>query len=380
MTDYTIGVIPGDGIGPEIMAAALQVLEAAGRGRFSLELRYEDGGAGPYSRTASNLGGGALDRIATVYDATLKGPVGLAGVRSPDGTEAGVLGGVLRTGLDAFANVRPVSTFGNVRTPLAAQPAVDYVIVRENTEGMYASRGGGVGNDAVWVDQLPVTRPGTERLVRYAFELARRRNGAPGDGVRRVTRVDKSNVLRSYAFFRRNFDEAAADYPDIEADHRYADAAAYELIASSGHFDVIATENFIGDILSDVGAATIGGLRLCPAANIGAAGAYFEPAHDSAPALAGKDAANPIAQILSAAMMLDHLGEAAAAADIRVAVGLVLSAGTIVLTGSGRPAAGLTQATAAIVAAVWQLRNAGQRPDPDQRKPWNPPSRTSRRS
>ena len=317
MKTYIVGLIPGDGIGPELIDSAAAVLNAtATAGGFALDFRWEDGGAGTYRRTGVNLDADALERIKGRYHATLKGPAGLPDVRNPDGTEAGVLGGVLRRGLDAYANIRPVRL---------TTTGIDYVLVRENTEGLYASRGGGVGNDWAHADQLLVTRPGTERIVRKAFELAAARDGAPADGIRRVTCVDKSNVLRSYAFFRRIFTELAANYPGIEADYQYADAAAYQLVTSPERFDVLVTENFIGDILSDVSAATVGGLGMCPAANIGDAGAYFEPAHGSAPALAGTDSANPTAQILASAMLLDFVGEPGGAQAIRAAVDAVAS-------------------------------------------------------
>ncbi|NVM96909.1 isocitrate/isopropylmalate family dehydrogenase [Arthrobacter wenxiniae] len=337
MKDYVVGLIPGDGIGPELIDAAVAVLNAAAAGRYTLDFRWEDGGAGTYRRTGRNLSAEALTRIQSVYHATLKGPAGLPEVRSPGGTEAGVLGGVLRRGLDAYANIRPVRHPG---------VDIDYVLVRENTEGLYASRDAGVGNDWAHTDQLLVTRQGTERIVRKAFEQARARGGAPADGVRRVTCVDKSNVLRSYALFRRIFTEIASEYPDIEADYLYADAAAYQLIACPARFDVLVTENFIGDILSDVGAATVGGLGLCPAANIGDAAAYFEPAHGSAPALAGTDSANPTAQILAAAMLLEFLGEHAGAQAIRTAVDTVVLS-TSPETGSAlSPTGSLRQITA----------------------------------
>ncbi|MCG2623281.1 isocitrate/isopropylmalate family dehydrogenase [Arthrobacter sp. I2-34] len=345
MREYHLGLIPGDGIGPELTAAAAAVLETAARGRFVLRWHREDGGAGTYRRTGTALSAAALERIRG-YDATLKGPVGLPEVRTPDGLEAGVLGGILRTGLDAYANLRPV------RSLLPGGRRIDYVIVRENTEGLYASRGNGVGNDHAMVDQLLVTRAGTERIVRRAFAAAAARRGAPADGVRRVTCVDKANVLRSYAFFRRIFDEVAEEFPQVEAEHRYADAAAYELVAAPGRFDVIVTENFIGDILSDVGAATVGGLGMCPAANVGDGAAYFEPAHGSAPALAGRDRANPAGQLLCAAMLLDHLGEAGAAADLRGAVTAAFDGGGVQLAGDGTPAGGLAGTVSAVVAAL----------------------------
>lgn len=287
-----------------------------------------------------------LERLRNGYDAVLKGPVGLPDVRHPDGTEAGVISGIMRNGLDAYANRRPVTQL------TAAERRIDYVIVRENTEGLYASRGLGIGNDRVRVDQLLVTREGVERVVHHAFRLARARCGAPTDGVRRVTCVDKSNVLRSYALFRSVFDEVARQYPDIEADHRYADAAGHDLVARPEQFDVLVMENFIGDILSDVGAATVGGLGMCAAANIGDRHAYFEPVHGSAPTIAGTNRANPTGQILAAAMMLDHLGDHGAAEAVRGAVRHVYLTGAVRLHGAGSPASGTEAATAAIVAAL----------------------------
>ncbi|HEY3688183.1 MAG TPA: isocitrate/isopropylmalate family dehydrogenase [Streptosporangiaceae bacterium] len=349
---YTIGVIPGDGIGPELVESAIAVLDAACAGRVRLDYRYEDGGAGAYARTGAALADDALARIRESYDAVLKGPVGLPEVRKPDGTEAGVLGGILRTGLDAYANVRPVRLLPGVRGALDGGTPIDYVIVRENTEGLYASRGLGVGNAHAMTDQMLMTRPGVERVVRYAFELARTRGGAPADGVRRVTCVDKSNVLRGYAFFRQIFDEVATAYPDIDPDHRYADAAGHDLVADPAHFDVLVMENFLGDVLSDVGAATVGGLGMCPSGNIGAEAAYFEPVHGSAPALAGRDEANPTSQILTAALLLRHLGEAEVARSIEDAVAASYATGAVRLTGRGTPEGGLRGVTAAVVAGL----------------------------
>ena len=229
----------------------------------------------------------------------------------PDGTEAGLLGGVLRKGLDLYANVRPIRLFPEVATALAGKRAgdIDYVIVRENTEGIYFSRGSGEVTPEGVKDTIVTTRVGTERIVRFAFELARTRNGAPQDGVKRVTCVDKSNVLRSFALFRQVFQEVGEQYPDIEKQCLYADAAAQALVLWPERFSVIVCENFLGDIFSDLGAATAGGLGFCGAANIGARHAMFETTHGSAPSLAGQNKANPIAQILAGAMMLNHLGE-----------------------------------------------------------------------
>jgi len=352
-TSLTIGVIPGDGIGPELVDSAVAVLDAACADGPRLEYRYEDGGAATYARTGEALSAGALARIRDEYAAVLKGPVGLPEVRRPDGTEAGVLGGILRGGLDTYANVRPIRLLPGAATPLRPESGpVDYVIVRENTEGLYLSRGLGVGNDRAVSDQLLLTRTGVERVVRYAFELARTRPGAPADGVHRVTCVDKSNVLRSFAFFRRIFDEVAAAYPGIEADHRYADAAGHDLVADPGHFDVLVMENLLGDVLSDVGAATVGGLGMCPAGNIGDHAAYFEPIHGSAPAIAGQDRANPTSQILSAALMLAHLGHTGPARAIERAVATAFADGAIRLDAHGRPEGGTASVTRAVLAAL----------------------------
>lgn len=350
---YRFGVIAGDGIGPEIVTSALSILETAAAGAsFSYELVEISGGASTFLATGSPLSREDLE-VVREADATLKGPVGLPNVRLHDGTEAGLLGGVLRGGLDLFANVRPVLAFPGVEGPLRLSPgSVDYVIVRENTEGLYASRGLGVGNDHAMIDTLLVTRPGTERVVRYAFELARSRNGSPSDGIQRVTCVDKANVLRSLYFFRQIFFEIASEYPDIEAECRYVDAAAQELILDPGHFDVIVTENLFGDVLSDLGGATVGGVALCPSGNIGSTCAYFEPIHGSAPDLAGTDQANPIGQILSVSMLLAHIGESTAAGAVRAGVMHCLESGSVVVASSGALRDGTRAATQAILAAL----------------------------
>jgi 3-isopropylmalate dehydrogenase len=350
---YRIGVLRGDGIGPELIDATLPVLQQAVRGRATLRFHEESGGAATYARTGTALSDEALERIRSDYDACLKGPVGLPEVRRPDGTEAGLLGGVLRGGLDTYANLRPVVSTPGVSTPMRPDLGeIDYLIVRENTEGLYLSRGLGVGNDRACSDQLLLTRHGVERVVHLAFRKARERRGAPADGVRRVTCVDKSNVLRSYAFFRAIFDEIAEQYPDVEADHRYADAAGHDLVHGPGHFDVLVMENLLGDVLSDVGAATVGGLGMCPSANVGDACAYFEPIHGSAPGIAGQDRANPVSQILSGAMLLDHLGLTGEADRIRAAVRAVFAASEIALDAAGSPTKGTRAVSDAVCARL----------------------------
>jgi 3-isopropylmalate dehydrogenase len=321
---YLVVILPGDGIGPEIVDATLEILETvqALAGRFSLIYELHQAGAACYRETGATITSDALEAFQRA-NATLKGPVGLPDVRRPDGTEAGLLGGELRVRFDLFANIRPIRLYPGVASPLRgmAPDAIDYVILRENCEGLYLSRGVGITTPQAATDTLMVTERGCRRISRQAFELARsKERGAPVDGKKRVTLVDKSNVLRSFAFFRRIFLEIAADFPDIEAECLHMDAAAAALVNRPGHFQVIVTENMFGDILSDLGGATIGGLGMCPGANIGEKLAYFEPIHGSAPDIAGRSLANPTSQILAAAMMLRHLGEEKAAEFLEKAV------------------------------------------------------------
>ncbi|HVB06773.1 MAG TPA: isocitrate/isopropylmalate family dehydrogenase [Acidimicrobiales bacterium] len=350
---YEVAVIEGDGIGPELVTATLEVLDAlAADEDFTLSYRHLPGGAAEYLRNGSPLSEESMAAVRAA-DAVLKGPVGLPEVRFPDGTEAGLLGGVLRGGLDTYANVRPVLLLPGVESPLkVGAGAIDYTIVRENTEGLYASRGLGVGNDWAMTDTLLATRPGCERVSRYACELARRRSGAPEDGVRRVTCVDKANVLRSLYFFRQIFLEVAADYPDLDVECLYVDAAAQALVLQPGHFSVIVTENLLGDILSDLGGATIGGISLCGSGNIGDGAAYFEPIHGSAPSIAGKGLANPVGQLLSAALMFEHLGEAPASGRLRGAVARALADEAVVVARDGSVAGGASAVAAAVCARV----------------------------
>jgi isocitrate/isopropylmalate dehydrogenase len=351
---HNVVVIKGDGIGPELVDASLEVLDAAQQraGDFRLTIDFKEGGAELYRRAGHNLAPETLEAIKQA-DATMKGPVGLPEVRFPDGTEAGVLGGVLRIGLDTYANDRPVRLLPGVNAPIKAEPGeIDYIIVRENTEGMYLARGKGIGTDDAVADTMLITRKGTERVVRHAFQLASARQGAPSDGVHRVTCVDKSNVLASMAFFRRVFDEIADQYPDIEREYLYSDAAAQALVMQPQHFDVLVMENFLGDMLSDLGGGTIGGVGLCPSGNIGDNHAYFEPIHGSAPTIAGQDKANPTSQILTLALMLDHLGERVAGDLVRSAVSRALETGAVRLNELGQPVDGTRKAAAAIAAAV----------------------------
>lgn len=321
---YWIVVLPGDGIGREIIDATLDVLETVQNlsRQFALIYEFHQAGAGCYQETGTTITPDALEAFQRT-DSTLKGPVGLPDVRFPDGTEAGLLGGELRVKFDLFANVRPIRLYPNVASPLVNREPdhIDYVIIRENCEGLYLSRGKGITTPQAATDILLMTARGCERISRYAFHMALdKKRGAPEDGKKRVTLVDKSNVLRSFAFFRKIFLETAAEFPEVETECLYVDAASAALVNRPEHFQLIVTENLFGDILSDLGGATIGGLGMCPSANIGDKLSYFEPIHGSAPDIAGRKLANPTSQILAAAMMLKHLGEKEAAALLNDAV------------------------------------------------------------
>lgn len=312
MKTYEIAVVHGDGIGPEVCQAALNVLHATPGLEEAFRFVEYPGGAGHYLKAGSAFPDDTREGCRKA-DAILHGATGIPGVTYPDGTETGIEFGLqLRFALDVYANVRPIKLRPGIRSRLAGRKSgdIDYVILRENTEGLYAARGAGVNlRGEVAVDSLVVTRKGIERICRTAFELARKRNGAPGDGRKRVTVCDKANVLRTYAFFRRVFDEVAEQYPDIEADYAYADAMTCYMVERPEHFDVIVTENMIGDIISDLAATTVGSMGMSPSGEIGDHNGFFQAAHGSAPTIAGQNLANPYGTILSASMMLDWLGE-----------------------------------------------------------------------
>ena len=313
MSSYRIVALPGDGIGPECMDAALRTLEhaCALERQLSIQATIHKVGAAHYRRSGELLPDNVVaDCIAA--DAVLLSAIGLPDVRKPDGTEVQpeIMVG-LRRALGLYAAVRPVKLYPGVRSPLAdCEQGIDFVILRENLEGLFASFGGGciVGDQAA-TDTIVITRQGTERIVDFAFRLAARRGGRPLDGRRMVTCVDKANVFRSFAFFRKVFFDVASRYPEIAADAAYVDAMSLLMVQNPAAYDVLVMENQFGDILSDLGAAIVGGLGLAPSAEIGDQHALFQPSHGSAPQLAGKNAANPLATILSAAMMLDWLGE-----------------------------------------------------------------------
>jgi 3-isopropylmalate dehydrogenase len=304
-----IAVLPGDGIGIEVMDACLNVLEALSR-RVSLRFDWNrlPGGANAYLEAGSAFTEEAM-RECERADAILFGAMGLPDVRYPDGTEIAPQLDI-RVHLELYAGVRPIRALpglpGVLRDPRAAE--IDFVILREQTEGLYWSRGRGVmqGADTA-VDTMRITRAGCERVFEYAFRLARSRcsRGRPS----KVTCVDKSGVLLSQAFMHRVFSDVAARHSDAPADFCNVDAMALNLVRQPWTYDVLVTENMFGDILSDLAAGLIGGMGMAPSGDIGDEHGMFQPCHGTAPDIAGTGKANPTAMFLSAAMMLDWLGE-----------------------------------------------------------------------
>jgi 3-isopropylmalate dehydrogenase len=327
-TEFTIAVLPGDGIGTEIMAVCLEVLQALERKTGGFQLRTESlaGGAVAYRDTGTAFSDENFKK-AEAADAILFGAMGLPDVRYQDGTEiAPHL--EMRREFGLFAGLRPVKAFPHARLALkdARAEAIDLLILRESTEGLFASVGKGtVENDAVARDTLEITRATSERLFDAAFKIATQRKGRGGKG--RVTCVDKANVFTSMAFFRKIFDEQAVTFPDIQADHRYVDATALDLVRKPWEFDVLVMENMFGDILSDQMAGLVGGLGFAPAGNIGVKASMFEAVHGSAPDIAGQGIANPTGLLLSACMMLDHLGHIGISMRIRTAIERVVRSG-----------------------------------------------------
>ena len=313
MRTYRIVVLPGDGIGPEVMNEALKIIKSALTDSDGPQITFMEHplGADNYRRTGEILSPELIDECKK-SDAILLAAIGLPEVRLADGTEVQphqVVG--LRKELDLYAAVRPIKLYAGVQSVLKKSgPGIDFIVLRENTEGLFASFGGGsVVHDQAVGDTLMITRRGTERVVEYAFRLAKKRSGRPLDGRRMVTCVDKANVFRSLAFFRKVFYEVAAHHSDITAEACYVDAMSLYMLQAPWNYDVLVMENMFGDILSDLGAGLVGGLGLGPSAEIGDRYALFQPSHGSAPQIAGMNVANPLATILSAAMMLDWLGE-----------------------------------------------------------------------
>ena len=315
-----IAVVPGDGIGPEVIAEAVRTLELA-RDLFNLEISFDqfDWGAEKYLATGITLPEGALETLAAEYDAILAGAFG--DPRVPDNKHAADILLGMRTGLDLYINLRPIKLIDERLCPLKGRKPkdVDFVVFRENTEGLYVFMGGNFKKgtpDEIAIQEEVNTRRGVERIITAAFEYAGRQ------GRKRVTMSDKSNVLTfGHDLWQRVFKEVAARYPEIEANHFYIDVMVMWMALDPGRFDVIVTSNLFGDIITDLGAGLQGGLGMAASGNIHPGRvSLFEPVHGSAPTVAGKNVANPIAAILTGAMMLDYIGFKDPAARIEQAV------------------------------------------------------------
>ena len=349
MKTFTIAVIAGDGVGTEVIPPGKRVLEAAGK-KHNVTFAFQDfdWGAGHFARWGRMMPAGAVD-LMQPCDAIYLGAVGHPQI--PDHTTLNGLLLPIRRAFDQYVNMRPAYLYPGVESPLAGRKGgeIDFVVVRENTEGEYAQVGGFLYQhqpEEVAIQTAVFTRRGIERIVKFAFELAVKRNRK-----KRVTSVTKSNAQGySMVLWDRTFQEVATQYPDVETESLLVDAAAMNLIRRPESFDVIVASNLFGDILSDLAAGIIGSMGLAASANLDPEHRYpsmFEPVHGSAPDIAGKGVVNPLAAILSAALMLDHLELGAAAREVETAVAQVLAEGKV-----RTPDLGGTSSTEEVAAAV----------------------------
>lgn len=346
---YKISVLPGDGIGRDVVPQAVRVLEEIQTqvGGFQTELHEFECGGEYYVREGKEWSAEAEEFTKKEADAVLLGAVGANdahgnSVRLPDSNLAGysvVIG--LRIELELYANVRPVNLLEGVWSPIKEKTCddINMIIVRENTEGLYAPVREEFARDntsEIVIDRRIITRKGSERVTRYAYELAKQGSGAPSDGKKRVTCVDKSNLLAGCQLFRNTFNQVGEKYPEIERDYAFVDAWTQWVIRKPEHYNLVVAPNAFGDIITDLGAAIQGGLGVAPAGSIGDKHGVFEPVHGSAPKYYGQNVANPIAAILAMGMMLDWLGlknkdkKTQVAADmVRESVASVLKEGKI---------------------------------------------------
>lgn len=320
MKAYKIAVIPGDGTGPEVIREGVKVLDTvSNRYGFKLEFNYYDFGGDRYLRTGETLPDGAIDELKG-YDAIYLGAIGHPDVK-PGILEKGILLR-LRFELDQYINLRPVKLYPGVDCPLKDKGPedIDFVVIRENTEGLYAGAGGVLKKgtpDEVAVQESINTRKGVERCIRYAFDYCRKRNKD-----KKLTLCGKTNVL-TYAFdlWERVFYEVAKEYPDIKADYAHVDAITMWFVKNPEWFDVIVTDNMFGDIITDLGAMIQGGMGIAAGGNINPEGvSMFEPIGGSAPKYKGQNVINPLAAICAGGMMLEYLGEEKAGKSVEKAV------------------------------------------------------------
>ena len=319
MKQIKLGVIGGDGIGPEVVAEGLKVLDKIGTQiGVSFERYNFDLGAGLWHRTGEVLPESVMTDLAKC-DVILLGAIGDPSV--PSGIlERGILLKI-RFAFDHYINLRPARLYPNVQSPLSTKDEIDFVVVREGTQGPYVGAGGVLAEGTtqeIATEESLNTRHGVERTIRYAFELAGTRKR------KKLTLVHKNNVLvRAGSLWTRAFNEVAKEYPGIATDYIHVDAASMFFVSNPGRFDVVVTDNLFGDILTDIAAAVCGGIGLAASGNINPTGAFpsmFEPVHGTAPDIAGKGIADPTATILSVAMLLNHLGYTEAGAKVEAAV------------------------------------------------------------
>jgi len=327
-TALNLAVIPGDGIGPEVIAEALKVLRAALGDDVELATTQFPFGAGHFLETGKILDDSDLDELKK-HDAILLGAVG------GDPRDARLKGGIIERGLllklrfalDHYVNLRPTTLFPGIDSPLAAPGDVDFVVVREGTEGPYVGNGGAirVGTPGEVANEVSVnTAFGVERLVRHGFAVAASRPA------RKLTLVHKTNVLVfAGSLWQRTVDRVALEFPDVAVDYLHIDAVTIFMVTNPGRFDTIVTDNLFGDIITDLAAAISGGIGLAASGNINPDGTFpsmFEPVHGSAPDIAGQQKADPTAAILSVALLLDHIGQTDASARVSAAVSADLAA------------------------------------------------------
>ncbi len=320
-----IAVVPGDGIGIEVTREAVKVLQAVAQaGGHQLAFTEFDWGAERYLREGVSLPEGALEMLKRDFDVILLGALG--DPRIPDMSHAKDILFGMRFGLEQFANIRPVKLLHPSLSALKKYDKIDFIIFRENTEGLYAGMGGNFKKgtrDEVAIQEDINTWKGVERIIRLAFDYAR------GHGRKRLVMSDKSNALTyGHDIWQRVFAAMQPEYPDVESWHLYVDNLAFQMIKDPTQFDVIATCNMFGDIVSDEGAALVGGLGIAPSGNVNPDGiSMFEPVHGSAPKYAGKNVANPLGAILTAGMLLDHIGMTQEATWVEDAVRASLAEG-----------------------------------------------------
>jgi len=345
---HHIAVIAGDGIGPEVIEAAIPILDRVARKHsFSLSWERLPYAADHYLKTKETLPDQAFNHLRDDVDAILLGALGDPRVPGNEHARDILLG--LRFRLDLYVNFRPVTLLHSDLTPLrlnrptvqpSSRPTIDFVIFRENTEGQYTGRGRDHGDEHI--SEEVNTGKGVERIIRAAFEWAKQH------GKTRVTMSDKSNAIPTHRIWQEKFKAVALEYRGIESEHRYVDALALDLVREPTRYQVIVTNNLYGDILSDLGAGLVGGLGVAASANLhpGRPGGLFEPVHGSAPPLAGKGVANPIAAVLTGALLVEQLGHPDAARDLERAVKQALT------NGARTPDLGGTSTTRDVAAAI----------------------------